>query len=336
MKKSYKEIFDNFEPEPPKKVWENIEKNINKNSGFTNFKKGALFSGVAIIIIVTIFLIIPSKTNISDKKTVTYSENKINTANQSEERNSKEIITNKDVTINKKQTIKDIHSINENKPIQTESKIKEIVQKADEKNSLNQNQNNTNTVLTENGNNAISNLSEDKPIEKSAPIAQNKESKIKISGEQTICLGEKAILSAEGGVKYLWSTGEKSKSIVVSPNTTTDYTVMVTDEDGNKKTGLLTVTVADCIALFVPNAFTPNGDGQHDVFKPVGTNIKKFEMTILSRTGQVVFNTHSLNDGWDGTIGGKPAPTGVYIYNISYTNELNQNKILQGSLTLIR
>ncbi len=335
MKKSYKEIFDNYEPEPPKKVWENIEKNINKNSGFTNFKKGALLSGVAIIIIATIFLIIPSKTNISDKKTDTYSENKIITANQSEESNSKEINTY-DVTINKKQTKKDINRITENKPIQTESKIKEIIQKTEEKNSLNKNQKNTNTVLSENGNNVISNLSVDKPIENPVPIAQNKESKIKISGEQTICLGEKAILSAEGGVKYLWSTGEKSKSIVVSPNTTTDYTVMVTDEDGNKKTGLLTVTVADCIALFVPNAFTPNGDGQHDVFKPVGTNIKKFEMTILSRTGQIVFNTHSLNDGWDGTIGGKPAPTGVYIYNISYTNELNQNKILQGSLTLIR
>jgi gliding motility-associated-like protein len=335
MKKSYKEIFDNYEPEPPKKVWENIEKNINKNSGFTNFKKGALLSGVAIIIIATIFLIIPSKTNISDKKTDTYSENKIITANQSEESNSKEINTY-DVTINKKQTKKDINRITENKPIQTESKIKEIIQKTEEKNSLNKNQKNTNTVLSENGNNVISNLSVDIPIENPVPIAQNKESKIKISGEQTICLGEKAILSAEGGVKYLWSTGEKSKSIVVSPNTTTDYTVMVTDEDGNKKTGLLTVTVADCIALFVPNAFTPNGDGQHDVFKPVGTNIKKFEMTILSRTGQIVFNTHSLNDGWDGTIGGKPAPTGVYIYNISYTNELNQNKILQGSLTLIR
>lgn len=331
MKNIYKETFENFEPEPPKKVWENIEKSIKKTSKNYNTKKIITFTGAAIILITSVLFYQSKKNEISIPENKELSNQEI--INNVESKKNNEITKQNEISTKIVESKNEISHIENNN--NESSRIKDIVQKINQNSSENHIQTVANTANKINESNS-SLPNETISNEQNVPKVQNIENKIIISGEQTICKGEKAILSANGGVKYLWSTGERINSIVVSPSITTDYSVMITDENGNSKTGLVTVTVADCIALLVPNAFTPNGDGQHDVFKPVGNNIRKFEMTILSRTGQVVFTTHSIDEGWDGTIGGKPAPVGVYVYNISYINELNQNKILQGSLTLIR
>jgi gliding motility-associated-like protein len=84
----------------------------------------------------------------------------------------------------------------------------------------------------------------------------------------------------------------------------------------------------------VPNAFTPNGDGLNDTFRPVATGelIRQFSMVIYNRWGQMVFETSDYSGGWDG----KNAPAGVYGWVISYSDYMGKLFKMKGGVTLIR
>jgi gliding motility-associated-like protein len=94
--------------------------------------------------------------------------------------------------------------------------------------------------------------------------------------------------------------------------------------------------------IFVPNTFSPNGDGANDVFYVRGTglyNIKSFR--VLNRWGQVVFerlNTGANNaaDGWDGKVKDQPAPADVYVYIIEVLCTNNTIVPVKGNVTLIK
>lgn len=66
--------------------------------------------------------------------------------------------------------------------------------------------------------------------------------------------------------------------------------------------------------IFIPNAFTPNGDGLNDELKVYGYIIREMHLMIFNQWGEKVFETNTQGRGWDGTFKGKPAPSGVYIY----------------------
>ena len=68
--------------------------------------------------------------------------------------------------------------------------------------------------------------------------------------------------------------------------------------------------------IFIPSAFTPNGDGKNDVLRVLGGEIKELDMKIFNRWGQVVFSTRERSGGWDGTLNGKAQPGGVYVYAV--------------------
>ena len=93
--------------------------------------------------------------------------------------------------------------------------------------------------------------------------------------------------------------------------------------------------------LFLPTAFTPNGDGMNDLFGPESFETYEYEFLIYNRWGQNIFTTSNLKDKWDGTLGSKKSPPGLYVYYIRYsvvdlvTNRLK--KITKsGHFTLIR
>lgn len=73
--------------------------------------------------------------------------------------------------------------------------------------------------------------------------------------------------------------------------------------------------------IFIPNAFTPNNDGINDVFHimPI-ENYKVNKFSIYNRWGKLMFETNDARNGWDGTFGGEPAPSGVYVYYIEMQN----------------
>jgi gliding motility-associated-like protein len=100
-------------------------------------------------------------------------------------------------------------------------------------------------------------------------------------------------------------------------------------------------TAVDCgevihTNIYVPTAFSPNGDNKNDFFHAVGYNVDIMELAIYNRYGQRVFVTFDGKQGWDGTFGGKPCDLGSYYYFIRYRILENQPKILKGDVSLIR
>ncbi len=88
--------------------------------------------------------------------------------------------------------------------------------------------------------------------------------------------------------------------------------------------------------VFVPNVFTPNGDGKNDRLYVYGNYIDKLEMRIFNQWGEQIAVINSLNQGWDGTQRNKPQPVGVYVYVLKAV--LTTGKVIQlkGSITLLR
>ena len=88
--------------------------------------------------------------------------------------------------------------------------------------------------------------------------------------------------------------------------------------------------------IFVPDAFTPNGDQVNDVFLPKGVNDDQFLMNIYSRWGEVVYSTTDKTKGWDGTVNGQPASLGQYMYRIELKDTAGQKTVHTGAVLLIR
>jgi len=92
--------------------------------------------------------------------------------------------------------------------------------------------------------------------------------------------------------------------------------------------------------VYIPNAFTPDGNGRNDIFMPYGYGINedKYKMEIFDRWGELIFSSSEFRKGWDGTVKGTSqiAQDGVYIYKILVTDLLNNKKNYVGHVTLIK
>jgi gliding motility-associated-like protein len=121
-------------------------------------------------------------------------------------------------------------------------------------------------------------------------------------------------------------------------DTSKTYSVVAESVNGCIDTATVTVTVATNTGdLFIPNAFTPNGDGKNDLFKVYGSSINQIELRIFNQWGQLLFESKDPQRGWDGTYGGHPQPTGVYLYAVKLTLYGQPSPIIRkGSLNLIR
>jgi gliding motility-associated-like protein len=88
--------------------------------------------------------------------------------------------------------------------------------------------------------------------------------------------------------------------------------------------------------IFIPNSFTPNGDGVNDVLRVYGNIIREMNMMIFNQWGEKIFQSRDQNMGWDGTHIGKAQPSGVYMYVAQFI--LIDGSIIkrQGSINLIR
>ena len=86
----------------------------------------------------------------------------------------------------------------------------------------------------------------------------------------------------------------------------------------------------------VPNAFSPDGDGLNDEFKPVGTELKSFNMKIYTRLGNLIFETKDQEKGWDGSYRGVQVRQGSYIFDIIAEDYQDKSYRLRGALVLLR
>jgi gliding motility-associated-like protein len=95
------------------------------------------------------------------------------------------------------------------------------------------------------------------------------------------------------------------------------------------------VKVAPGLQVYVPNTFTPNEDGMNDKFGATGQGIASFSMQIYNRWGELVFESHDLNDKWDGRFHGEIMPNSVYLYKISVKGLNGHTAYKSGSVTLL-
>jgi gliding motility-associated-like protein len=96
--------------------------------------------------------------------------------------------------------------------------------------------------------------------------------------------------------------------------------------------------VQDLAYAFIPNAFTPNGDGLNDFFGPTIRLLKpgSYMMVISNRWGQEIFRTTSLDQPWDGTFKGQDVNTGKYVYTIWFKNSRGTDFKESGTVSLLR
>jgi gliding motility-associated-like protein len=89
--------------------------------------------------------------------------------------------------------------------------------------------------------------------------------------------------------------------------------------------------------IYIPNAFSPNGNGNNDLFQVFGKNISLVRLQIYNRWGEKVFDTPDINEGWDGSFKGSPQPAGVYVYQLTYFSGIETiAKSAKGSVTIVR
>lgn len=124
----------------------------------------------------------------------------------------------------------------------------------------------------------------------------------------------------------------------VIPSSSTTYNLAVADENGCTATDSVAIEVKNISALFVPNAFTPNNDGNNDVLQVYGdkSTIEYFEFKLFNRWGEKVYETSSTRFNWDGSYRGSPAENGVYIYLMKVVFVDGSKSDYKGSVTLIR
>lgn len=123
------------------------------------------------------------------------------------------------------------------------------------------------------------------------------------------------------------------------------YTIAaVADLACRKDTLLRTVTIVDCdtiadagCQLYIPTAFTPNGDRKNENFKPLTyCKLAEYELWIFNRWGQLVYTTKNAAAGWDGMQRGFNSPTGYYMYRVNYRFAGRNPKTTKGSVLLLR
>ena len=136
---------------------------------------------------------------------------------------------------------------------------------------------------------------------------------------------------------YSWESGENTPDLEGLMAET--YTLTVFDSQGCSASSTATVedNLVDCdYHVFLPNIFSPNGDGVNDVFLIEGKGIKTVNLTIYSRWGEKVFETNDQDIGWDGTFKGQEMNTAVFVYYLRATMLNNEVIEQKGNVALVK
>lgn len=193
---------------------------------------------------------------------------------------------------------------------------------------------------------AIDTIGCDRPVSDTVTIVVTPLVNANAGRDTFVVAGRPIQLSASGGISYLW----RPSSYLNDP--TTDAPIATIPETVDSIRYIARVTSAGgCFAeddvlvrvfkngpdLYVPNAFTPNGDGLNDIVRPVGVGIAQLQhFRIFNRWGQLLYSTSELGKGWDGTFSGVKQPAGTYVYEAIGTDQLGNRIYRKGTLVLIR
>jgi gliding motility-associated-like protein len=153
-----------------------------------------------------------------------------------------------------------------------------------------------------------------------------------------VCPGDRMLVSLSGHTaSILWSNGSQEENIELGEG---EYSFQAIDPFGCARSGSFEILVdpgADGLS-FIPNVFTPNGDGVNEKFTVVGAERADFKMEIFNRWGELIHSSTDVFDGWDGRYGGRDVPDGTYIYVVQYRSVCGDKgfKLQKGHVTVLR
>ncbi len=164
--------------------------------------------------------------------------------------------------------------------------------------------------------------------------------------DTTIVRSQPLQLTATGGTNYKWTPSSNlSNPFIANPVAvfddgpdTVSYNVRVSTPEGCFGNDSIKIYIFNSQpGVFIPSAFTPNGDGLNDVFRPTIAGMKQFlYFRVYNRWGQLLFNTSALDKGWDGTYNGTKQESGTYVYAIEAIDYKNNPYSKKGTFVLIR
>ena len=142
------------------------------------------------------------------------------------------------------------------------------------------------------------------------------------------------------GSSYLWQPSAdldlpNSRTPVITPSSEREYQIKITSSDGCITTDTLLVQVLNKTEVFVPKAFTPNRNGVNDLLRPILVNIPLINyFRVYNRWGQLIFETKTPGDGWNGLFKGAMQPTETYTW-VFEGRDSNGNLIKASGKTIL-
>lgn len=161
--------------------------------------------------------------------------------------------------------------------------------------------------------------------------------------DTAIVLNQPLQLNATGGQFYVWTpttflNNANIPNPISNPTDSVTYYLTVSDSTGCFARDTITVRVFRLVAgLYVPTAFTPNGNGVNDVFRPIALGIRSLEyFKIYNRWGELVFETSELGKGWNGSYKGREQGTSAFVWEALATDYTGKRIFKKGSVVLIK
>lgn len=150
-----------------------------------------------------------------------------------------------------------------------------------------------------------------------------------------VCKGQSILLSPSVNIvaAYAWQDG--SNASFYNAADTGKYILTLTNECGTATSSVI-ISQGIC-QLYIPSAFSPNGDNLNDIFRlKYPFQVKKFKMVVYNKYGQKVFEAADMLSGWDGTYKGEQQPLGGYVWLISLTDIDGRDKTVKGTIMLVK
>jgi gliding motility-associated-like protein len=145
-----------------------------------------------------------------------------------------------------------------------------------------------------------------------------------------------------GGTHYQWEFGDGNTSTLVNPNNTYDVpgtyyiTLHAQNDIGCRDSITKPITIVPEFYVYIPNSFTPNGDGLNDFFAVSTVNVVDFEILIFDRWGELIFQSKDKRFQWDGKYNNEIIEDGVYVYKVHYTSVNGDDVHNIGHVSLLR
>lgn len=155
---------------------------------------------------------------------------------------------------------------------------------------------------------------------------------LNLGQDTVICRDDFALDATVPGASYTWQDGTTTPVYMVRSSGLYYVTVRYDECEASD-----TVYIGECERPPVfPDAFTPNGDGINDYFHPYAKEVDAYSLLIFNRWGEQIFETRTIDPGWDGKSGGQACPADVYAFTASYRMKSGAEGVVRGTVILVK